>query len=212
MMDSCEICFDKVSFTYDGRKVVEDFTLGIGAGEHVCIMGESGAGKSTLLNSVVGLVTPSGGEIKVSGLPVNVANIQIIRSGTAWLPQDLDFPYQTAMEALLAPYGLKANRNLHFNRENCLSLFGKIGLDASVIDKELKSISGGERQRLMLVSALLLRKKILLMDEPTSALDGVTRDKFASFLKTLTDTTILAITHDEQFAATFDRTLTLNKI
>lgn len=211
-MDSCEICFNKISFTYDNRRVVEGFSMRIGPGEHVCIMGESGAGKSTLLNSIVGLVTPSQGEIKVAGLPVNAANIQAIRSGTAWLPQDMDFPYKTAMEALLAPYGLKANKNLHFNKADCLSLFGKIGLDASVIDKDLKNISGGERQRLMLVSALLLQKKILLMDEPTSALDGVTRDKFASFLKTLSDTTILAITHDEQFAASFDRTIKLNKI
>lgn len=212
MDGSGEINFDHVSFTFDNRKIIESFSTTIPAGAHVALMGESGAGKSTLINSIVGLTLPSSGEIKVAGFSVDAAHIYQIRSFTAWLPQDVNFPYETAMEALLAPYSLRVNKNLRFDREVCLSLFEKIGLDAAVIDKEIKNISGGERQRLMLVSALMLNKKILLLDEPTSALDGTTRDLFASFLKSLAGTTILAITHDEHFASSFDRTITLKKI
>lgn len=207
-----EIIFDNVSFYFNNKSIISDFSNAIYKGEHICLMGESGAGKTTLLNSIVGLTIPSIGEIKVGSCVVNSTNVYQIRSLTAWLPQELNLPYETVKQTLEAPYMLKVNKHLVLDKDKLFKLFAEVGLNIDIFDQDLRNISGGERQRLMLVSALMLGKKILLFDEPTSALDSINREKLTSFLKTLSDTTILAITHDEQFAKSFDRIITLRKI
>jgi putative ABC transport system ATP-binding protein len=205
------ITFSNVNFTFGERCVVKDFTESIATGEHVSFMGESGAGKSTLLNSIIGLTYPTSGEVKVTGLAVNAANIRKIRRLVAWLPQDANLPYQTVIEMLKAPYEFAVNSHLQFNEDAYSALLEKIGLDSEIMDKDLTTVSGGEKQRLMIVSAMMLNRKILLLDEPTSALDSLNRDKLTSLIESLSDTTILAITHDAEFAKTTDRIITLEK-
>lgn len=205
------ISFSDVSFTFDHKQIITGFSEVIGSGEHICIVGESGSGKSTLLNSVVGLTFPESGEIKVADLDVNSANIQQIRSRVAWLPQNVNLPYNLVLEMLETPYSFAVNKHLQFDKEKCEALFQQIGLDASLLDKELSTLSGGEKQRVSLVSALMLERKILLLDEPTSALDTANRDKLIDLLNSLTDTAILAITHDVAFAESMNRVITLKK-
>lgn len=203
--------FSDVSFTFDHKRIINGFSDVISSGERVCFMGESGAGKSTLLSSLVGLTFPESGEIKVADLTVNAANIRQIRTLVAWLPQDVHLPYQTVLEMLQAPYGFAVNKHLQFEKEKCVALLHEIGLDGSILEKNLTAISGGEKQRLALVSALMLDRKILLLDEPTSALDNLNRNKLINLLNGLIDTTILAITHDEEFARSMNRVITLKK-
>lgn len=203
--------FKDVSFAFDGKEIISHFSEVIAAGEHVCIMGESGAGKSTLLNSVVGLTFPSKGEVRVGGERVDATSIQKVRNSVAWLPQNIQLPYDTVREMLEAPFALAVNKHLTFDRVRCLQLFEDVGLDPALYEKELASTSGGERQRISLVSTLMLGRKVLLMDEPTSALDVVNRDKLILLLKGLSDTTILAVTHDGEFGREMDRVITLKK-
>ena len=203
--------FDNVSFVFDGKVVIDSFFQSIPSGEHVAFMGESGAGKSTLLNSIVGLTVPDSGTVNVSGMVVNHTNIARIRALCAWIPQELSLPYGSVEELLVAPYSLKVNKMLKFDKERALSLMEQVGLEGSIFGKRFDTISGGEKQRLVLISALLLDKKILLLDEPTSALDPLSRDKLTTFLKSLENTTIVAITHDIGFAGQLDRIINLKK-
>lgn len=211
MVDN-NISFRKVSFVFDGRIVVNSFDQEINGGEHVAFVGESGAGKSTKLNSIVGLTVPTSGTVSVAGLQVNPANIHAIRAKTAWIPQELNLPFDSVEELLKHPYELKVNKHLKFERDKATLLMEKVGLDESVYTKRLDLVSGGEKQRLVLVSALLLNKRILLLDEPTSALDHASRDKLIGFLKSLVGTTIVAITHDSGFSVKMDRVVNLVKL
>jgi len=206
------ISFENVSFAFGEKIIIINFSTQIKSGEHICLMGESGAGKTTLLNSIVGLTSPVNGAIKVFDLDVNHQNIKQIRSFVAWLPQEINLPYDFAYEVIENAFNLKVNKHLVFSKDKLFELFANVGLEKEIYEQPLQKLSGGERQRFMLVAALLLEKKILLLDEPTSALDGNTRDKLISFLKTFTDTTILAISHSEQFAKSFDKTIILDKL
>lgn len=203
--------FKKVSFRFDDRIIIDSFNDSFREGEHIALMGESGAGKSTLMNSLMGLTLPFEGEIVVDNLVLSVQNIQQIRSKIAWVPQEVHLPYDFVREALEEPFKLKVNQHKHFDKGLMQEYFSQLGLDHALFDARMQDISGGERQRIMLISALLLRKKILLLDEPTSAIDPRTRERLISFFSDL-KLTLFAVTHDADFARTCHRTIHLDKI
>ncbi len=203
--------FDNVSFAYNEKLLMEGFNNRVMKGEHIAIIGESGAGKSTLLCSLMGLVTPKNGVIRVEGKVLDHNSIHSIRGCIAWVPQEIQLPYDTVKEALLSPYSLKVNQGKKFDEQKMNDCFDKISLCRSVFAKKMSELSGGERQRLMIVSSILLEKKILLLDEPTSALDPDTKRKLINFLRSL-DVTLLAVTHDMELAEICDRKVVLNKL
>lgn len=204
--------FNNVCFRFGEKLVIDQFTETIKSGEHVALIGESGAGKSTLLNSIVGLAIPSSGEIKVDGWTVTPENIRKIRTIVGWLPQEVQLPYNTVIEMFEEPYRYKANKGKKFDRLEYEEAVQKLGLPISILYEHLTKISGGERQRMLIVSSLLQGRKILLMDEPTSALDHTNSQRLIDYLSQLHDTTIVAVTHDTQLAESMDRQIILHRI
>lgn len=205
------ITFEEVSFEFDGKKVVSGFSEEINPGEHVALMGESGSGKSTLMKALMGLNRLSAGTIRVNGISLDAHSIQKIRNLIAWVPQEVQLPYEYVREAMEMPFSFRVNHQKRFDEQKMFSLFDRLGLEKGVYDRRMQEISGGERQRLMLVLAVLLDKKILLLDEPTSAVDPQTREKMIAFLKEL-PVTLLAVTHDSKFAEACSRTLFIQKL
>lgn len=204
--------FNGVTFRFGDKLVIDQFTDYIKEGEHVAFVGESGAGKSTLLNSIVGLAIPAEGEIKVDGLPVTPEHIRKIRTMVGWLPQEVHLPYDTVLEMFQEPYKYKANKNRKFDRFEYEKAVQMLGLPSSILDEPLQKISGGERQRMLIISSLLQGRKILLMDEPTSALDHANSQRFIEYLSQLHDTTIVTVTHDTQLADSMDRKILLRRL
>lgn len=202
----------EVTFEFSGKRVIDRLTAEVKVGEHVALVGESGAGKSTLLNSLVGLVRPVSGSLCVLGKEVIPENIREIRKRVGWLPQEVQLPYATVLEMLETPYHFKMNKDRKFDRKLYEQALVRMGLPSSIMDKALHKTSGGERQRLLIVSALLQGREILLMDEPTSALDHENRDRFIEYLRELKGTTILAITHDPDFAESMDRKIVMKRL
>ncbi|WP_063833746.1 zinc ABC transporter ATP-binding protein ZnuC [Skermanella stibiiresistens] len=143
-----------LSVSFGGRTVLEDIDLTVGAGEIVTLIGPNGAGKTTLVKSVLGLVKPSAGSIRLRpGLTVG------------YMPQRL-----------------QVERTLPLTVRRFLTLWRKVGraelsqvLDevgaAHVIDDAVQTLSGGELQRVLLARALLRRPDILVLDEPVQAVD-----------------------------------------
>ena len=205
------IQFNNTYFEYDEKPLISGFSVNIARGEKVVIYGPSGSGKSTLVHAILGFVQATQGEIIVNNLPLSPDTITEIRQLTSWLPQDISLPYNTVRDMVLAPFEFKANHSRKPSDQEILAEFDKLGLEHNLLEKGITEISGGQKQRILLLTTVLLRKPILLLDEPTSALDAQSVDLVINYLKSLTDITIIAISHDEKFINAFDRKLLIGQ-
>ena len=160
--------------SFGGRRVVDDVSLSVMAGQVTCLLGPSGCGKSTTLRMIAGIETPDSGEIWVDG--------QLICDGGHGAPpeargiglmfQDFAlFPHLSVAGNIA--YGLKGSARA--NRPRVEELLERVGMSAH-IDAYPHELSGGEQQRVALARALAPRPRIMLMDEPFSGLDDRLRD------------------------------------
>lgn len=205
------IQFNNTYFEYDEKPLISGFSVNIARGEKVVIYGPSGSGKSTLVHAILGFVQAEQGEIIVNNLPISPDSINEIRQLTSWLPQDISLPYNSVRDMILAPFEFKANHSRKPSDQEILAEFDKLKLEHNLLEKGITEISGGQKQRILLLTTVLLHKPILLLDEPTSALDAQSVDLVINYLKSLTDTTIIAISHDEKFINAFDRKLLIGQ-
>ncbi len=203
------VVFKDITFIYDGKPLLTDFSETISSGEKVVICGASGTGKSTLLSSIAGLVQPDKGEIWVGGKLLTSDSVADIRRLTAWVPQEFSLPYEYVKECMSAPFKLRQNRSKMPSEETILNTFERLGLEKEIYSKRLTDISGGQRQRIMIVIAVLLDKPLLLLDEPTSALDPDSIEKLITFLKSYENMTMIAVSHDSRFIQAFDRNINI---
>ena len=198
------IQFNNTYFIYDEKPLISGFSVNIARGEKVVIYGPSGSGKSTLVHAILGFVQAEQGEIIVNNLPISPDSINEIRQLTSWLPQDISLPYNSVRDMILAPFEFKANHSRKPSDQEILTEFDKLKLEHNLLEKGITEISGGQKQRILLLTTVLLRKPILLLDEPTSALDAQSVDLVINYLKSLTDTTIIAISHDQKLINSLD--------
>lgn len=205
------IQFNNTYFEYDEKPLISGFSVNIARGEKVVIYGPSGSGKSTLVHAILGFVQAEQGEIIVNNLPISPDSINEIRQLTSWLPQDISLPYNSVRDMILAPFEFKANHSHKPSDQEILAEFDKLKLEHNLLEKGITEISGGQKQRILLLTTVLLRKPILLLDEPTSALDAQSVDLVINYLKSLTDITIIAISHDEKFINAFGRKLLIGQ-
>lgn len=203
------IKLSNVTISYEQSVIVEDFSCSISHGERVAIMGNSGCGKSSLLAAIVGLTPITSGEIELNGTIVKGGTLDSIRREVAWLPQQVELSIDTTRELFDIHQDLRVNSHRKFETEQITQLLAELGLESDVLDRAWSTLSGGERQRVMVVCAIILERGIMLLDEPTSALDSASTERLAKLLASLEGRTIIAVTHDEEFAKSFDRVIRL---
>jgi NitT/TauT family transport system ATP-binding protein len=191
-------------------RVLDDITLDLREGEIVALLGRSGSGKSTLLRCLIGLVAPTGGEVRYRNRPVPGP-----MPGMAMVFQTFAlFPWLTVQQNV--ELGLEAQGVPPRERaRRALEAIDLIGLDGfeSAYPKEL---SGGMRQRVGVARALVTNPDVLLMDEPFSALDVLTAENLRSELLDLWEQrriptrAVLLVTHNiEEAVLMADRVLVL---
>lgn len=194
---------DNISIRYDGESVLEEFSCHIEKGDFACITGRSGCGKTSLLRALMGMTPIAGGKVYVDGRVLDEKSCHIVRETTAYLPQDLQFPYQDVKEfvEVMMRVGKVDNRTVQPN--GLLYNLTCLGLDGELLQRRMTELSGGQRQRLILAVLALLDKEIWLLDEPTAALDEESRNRVINFLLTLRQRgkTIVAVSHDACFAS-----------
>jgi NitT/TauT family transport system ATP-binding protein len=161
--------------------------------EFLCIIGPSGCGKSTLIRILAGLETHSGGEVLLDGRPVNGPGRE---RGMVFQGYTL-FPWLTVRKNVM--FGLRMNGvNRAEAGKQADEWLGLIGLQ-KFADAYPHQLSGGMKQRVAIIRALVNHPRILLMDEPFSALDAQTRARMQSYLLEIwkkVDITVIFITHD----------------
>ncbi len=202
-----KLSVEKLAFSYEGRKILDQMGFFVRQGEFVSLLGPSGCGKSTILKILTGVLTPEDGQVLVDG-----RQIRGVTELFAYMPQnDLLFPWKTILDNVCL-YGyvhgdLQAMRREA--REN-FSVFGLSGYE----DKYPSQLSGGMRQRAAFLRTALCRADILLLDEPFGALDVITRGEMQDWLVNMRrrlNKTVLLVTHDMDEAIYLsDRILILN--
>ncbi len=172
-----------VTKAYGGRVVHDALDLLIRRGERWCVMGKNGAGKSTLLKMVAGQVRPDAGDVKL-GASLHMGYF-------AQQSLDLLDPDLTIEEQLQKDFPGESIGTLR-------SLAGAFQFSGDDTDKKIRSLSGGEKTRLVLARMLLNPPNFLVLDEPTNHLDLATKEMLLDSL-TRFDGTMLFVSHDREF-------------
>ena len=203
---------DRVSFSYDATNsasfVLREVTAELHRGEVLGILGPNGSGKTTLLRLLSGTRAPTSGEVWLEDTPLQTLPRRAIAKRIAVVPQEtqLAFDY-TVMEMVLmgrhphlGMFQLEGPHDFEVARD-ALRATGTAALET----RQFNTLSGGEKQRVVIASALAQASEILLLDEPTASLDLGYQLEVASLLTRLNAerrVTIAVSTHDLNFAAT----------
>ena len=208
-----------ISFSYrdscEKSSVLDSFDYRLGEGEFAAIIGPGGAGKSTLMNLFSGFLKPRAGRILLKGENLAFINPSARARQIAAVPQGSSIPL---------PYTVR--EIVEMGRYCRLGKFSSLGpSDMTAVEHAMAamnvvhyasrlfgSLSGGEKQRVMIAAALAQETDILLLDEPNSALDLGAACKLMTLLTSLNrerGISILMVTHDIQLAAAFARRISV---
>jgi putative ABC transport system ATP-binding protein len=192
-----------------GKPILDRFSLEVAAGERLLVTAPSGAGKSTLLRCVLGFITPDRGTIRLNGRAMDGASVWGLRHRMAYVAQEPVLGNGTAREVLERPFTYHANREQRDNLERIPGLLEQLALSPDILEQELRSLSGGEKQRIALLAALLLDRPLLLLDEIVASLDKTSADAVFTVLAGLAGVAVLAVGHHETALPHADRIVAL---
>ena len=193
--------FAGVSKSYDGRTlVVKDLDLRVVTGEFVTLLGPSGSGKTTILMMLAGFQTPTAGEIRIGGRPIQ--NLPPRKRGIGMVFQNYAlFPHMTVGANLAFPLEVRGmgadERRERVRRALELVRLGELS------DRRPGQLSGGQQQRVAIARALVFEPELVLMDEPLGALDRSLREEMQYEIRRIhrsLGVTIVYVTHDQQEA------------
>ncbi len=174
---------ENVTKAYGRRVVHAGLSLKIRRGERWCVMGKNGAGKTTLLRMVAGVLAPDSGTVRL-GASLKLGyfaqqSLDLLDPNlTVWEQFEKDFPHET----------VGALRNL----------LGAFQFSGDEIEKKIRSLSGGEKSRLVMARMLLDPPNFLVLDEPTNHLDLATKEMLVEALREF-EGTMLFVSHDRTF-------------
>jgi ABC-type Mn2+/Zn2+ transport system ATPase subunit len=187
------VAADDLTLGYGGAPVVRGVSLEVRAGETWFLLGPNGSGKTTLLRAILGLLAPSGGELRVDPERAGPARRGYVPQRGEWnraLPTTVREFVALGFVGAHAP---RAERPERLARE-----LARLGL-APIAGADFRSLSGGQRQRALVARALVRRPRLLLLDEPTEELDVVSEAALLDALAELVAierTTLLFVTHE----------------
>jgi iron complex transport system ATP-binding protein len=196
-----------VSFAYGERLVLQDVTLAVPRGRIVGLLGPNGSGKTTLLRIMAGTLPPFAGRVHLENTDVARLSRRDLARRIAVVPQETHATFDyTALDIVLmgryphlGPFELEGASDLAIAHD-ALAATGTAALASRAFD----TLSGGEKQRVVIASALAQASDVLLLDEPTASLDLGYQFEIATLLRLLNrerGTTMVVSTHDLNLAA-----------
>jgi ABC-type multidrug transport system fused ATPase/permease subunit len=208
-----------LDFQYEGRErpALSGIDLRVARGERIGIVGSSGSGKSTLVDLIVGLLTPTAGQVLIDGAPLETIGPRRWQRSLGYVPQTIflsddtiraniafGVPESEIDQAAVEEAARAANLHQFVSREL------EAGYDTVVGDRGIR-LSGGQRQRIGLARALYRKPKILVFDEATSALDNETEAAVMATINELPGRlTLITVAHRLSTVEPFDRIYVLD--
>ncbi|MDN6397718.1 MAG: ATP-binding cassette domain-containing protein [Alkalibacterium sp.] len=187
-----------VSFNVGGNTILSHLDFSVNKGEHITVTGPSGGGKSTLLKVIASMLTQTEGSIIYKGKNIQEINPIEYRKKVSYLFQNPALFDSTVKDNLAFPSSIRDDK---FDEAKSIQLLERVSLDKSYLSKQVKELSGGEKQRIALIRNILYKPEILLLDEVTSSLDMENKDILHDIIGELNDKdkiTILSVSHDEE--------------
>lgn len=196
-----ELCH--VQKSYDGKNlVIQDLNLSIAQGEFLTLLGASGSGKTTTLMMLAGFETPTRGEIRMGGKPIQ--NVPAHQRGMGMVFQNYAlFPHMSVAENLAYPLKMRGlgRSEIEQKVKRAIDMVQLHGMQA----RRPAELSGGQQQRVALARAMVFEPQVILMDEPLGALDKNLREHMQYEIKQLhrhLGVTVVYVTHDQGEALT----------
>jgi len=207
-----------LAFAYrQGAQVLDGVSLSVRRGSIVGLLGPNGSGKTTIVRLLNGTLTPARGSVTLDGVPLAARSRRDLARRIAVVPQETQVTFDFSVleivlmgrYAHLGPFTLEGPGDMSIARK-ALASTGTAALEA----RQFATLSGGEKQRVVIASALAQSSDILLLDEPTTALDIGFQWEIGALLGRLNaehGTTIVVSTHDLNLAAMLCTELVLVK-
>ncbi len=205
-----------LQFSYgEGDFTLQVPELAVASGETVAIVGPSGSGKTTLLNLIAGNAVPRSGRVSTNGEEVSGLHdaarrdFRIANIGLVFQEFEL-LEYLDVLDNILLPY--RINRTLALDdevRRRAAELAQQVGI-GDKLHRYANHLSQGEKQRVAVVRALVVRPPLLLADEPTGNLDPVNKERVLDILFEYADdnaATLITVTHDHDILHRFQRVI-----
>jgi len=209
---------EDISFAYETTPVLKDLSISIREQDFIGLIGPNGSGKSTLLKIMGALLKPDSGSIQFKESLLSKINKKLFAQSVSWIPQDhpMVFPFKVSEIVLmgrhpyLSPLSFESEEDFEISR-NAM----ETTMTSQFADRYFNEISGGEKQRVMIASALAQNPEMMLLDEPTAALDLKYQIQILSILKNLNarhKMTLIMAMHDLNLASSFcNRLILLNE-
>jgi len=207
----------KLAFSYDKKTLLTDINLDFKIGQFVGLIGANGSGKSTLLQLLLGLLKPQSGMVNLNGVDIHAQKRRDIAKQLAFVPQSIELPYAFTVQALVAmgrnpylgPFELETPEDTRLIHE----AMQKTDI-THLSERSVTTLSGGEKQRVIIARALAQQAPGILLDEPIASLDICHQIETLQLIQSLTQAGKLAITalHDLNLAASYcDRLILLGE-
>ena len=204
---------EHVRIRLGGRTIIDDISIQVDEGEFIVILGPNGAGKSTLLKTLLGLIKPSAGMVRILGRPARRGNKDI-----GYAPQHRTLEADLALRARdIVGFGLDGNHwGIGLPSAKRKSLIDKVLREVDALylaNAPVGQLSGGEQQRLLIAQALLTNPRLLLLDEPLANLDISREGEIVTLIAKVCrerNVAVMLVTHDiNPLLAVTDRVLYL---
>ncbi len=212
-----------VEMTYDdnGTKInaLKIKKLSVKDGEKVAIIGSSGCGKTTLFNLISGMIVPTKGNVIVEDVDLTTLKENerdLFRANhIGYIFQDFNlFPDFTVLQNVVLPMSFSKRYEKKEMEEEALSILKRVGLEKK-INQKVKTLSGGEKQRVAIARSIVNKPNIILADEPTGNLDYKNGEKIMKLIMQIADeekATLLVITHNNSQLEMFDRNINIEEM
>jgi branched-chain amino acid transport system ATP-binding protein len=191
-----------VSTHYGLVSVLRDVTIEIYPGEIVCLLGGNASGKTTTLKTILGMVVPSKGEVRLDGkVTSGLPTTEVVARGISMVPENRRlFTRMTVKENLeLGAYQRKDKEGIRRDMDRILTIFPRL---RERLHQKSGTLSGGEQQMVAMGRALMAQPKVLLMDEPSMGLAPILVEQVFSIIKEINGlgTTIFVVEQNANMA------------
>ncbi len=204
------IQLEDVNVIKQDTAILKDINLTIGKGDKILLKGESGSGKSTLIKSLL-FFEHFQGRLLFYGETVTRESLCSYRRRSGYIGQTVPNFHENVRDFLRIPYQFKANKKLTFDSQQMLQLLNALHFDETVLDKNFSELSGGEKQRMMILQMLMMDKPIYFLDEVTSALDKKNIKAAVSLITGDKKRTVVSISHNQEWEDCCTRVIELEK-